>query len=289
MRNHILVTGATGTVGAEVVRILARRGAPVLAAARDPARFAAPEGRSVEIRTFDFEKPETWDAAFQEVRKLFLIRPPALSKVRQVFQPLLDAARQAGVEHVVFLSLLGAEKSLWVPHRRIERAIERSGMRWTFLRPGFFMQNLSTTHLEDIRDDDEIFVPAGKGKTSFVDARDLAEISALALTQPGFHSRAFPLTGPEALDYYEVAAIFGEVLGRPITYPEPSDLAFFRRMRKRGHPIGFIAVMIGIYATCRFGMSGRVTKDAATLLGRPPRSVRQFVEDFRDLWTRPEA
>lgn len=279
----ILVTGATGNVGAHVVRLLAGQGRAVRAAVRNVATVRA-ANRNVEYVPFDFEEPATYAPALSGVRRLFLMRPPALSDTKRYINPVIDAAQAAGVEQIVFLSLLGAEKNSVVPHRHVEKYLEESSVAWTFLRASFFMQNLSTTHRDDIRDGDQIFVPAGDGRTSFVDVRDVAAVAVKALTEDGHHNKAYPLTGSEAPTYGEVAQIFTEELGRPISYPRPGALAFALRMRARGMRWSFIAVMIGIYTTARLGLAGTVTPDTARLLGRAPITVQQFVQDERAAW-----
>jgi uncharacterized protein YbjT (DUF2867 family) len=198
--------------------------------------------------------------------------------------PALDAAERAGVEHVVFLSLLGAEQNPFVPHRWIEWKLLRSEMAWTFLRPSFFMQNLATTHRADIRDRDEILVPAGEGRTSFIDVRDIAEVGVRVLMETGHRDTAYALTGAEALTYGEVAALFSDVLGREVRYVNPFVLDFVRHMREQGHPWPFVLVMTGIYLTARFGLAGTVTDDLERILNRPPTSMRTFICDYRACW-----
>ena len=160
--------------------------------------------------------------------------------------------------------------------------MQESGAQYTFLRPSFFMQNLTTTHLPELQQG-EIYVPAGGGRTSFVDVRDVAEAGAVVLTEHGHEKRAYELTGSEALTYGEVAQRFTAATGRLIRYADPSPLAFFRHMRARGVAAGQIIVMEGIYATARLGIAGRVTPELARLLGRPPRTVDEFARDHADL------
>jgi uncharacterized protein YbjT (DUF2867 family) len=282
----ILVTGATGTVGWHVAQGLADRGADAVAATRYPD--AAADELPLPTVRFDFEDPSTYDV-FDGIRKVFLVRPPAIAKVWKSIFPALGAAERRGVEHVVFLSLLGAEQNPVVPHRWIEWTLVRSGMEWTFLRPSFFMQNLATTHRADIRDHDEIFVSAGHGRTSFIDARDVAAVGVRALTEEdGHRNTAYSLTGDEALSYVEVADRFSEVLGRPIRYANPSVLDFVRHMREQGHPWPFVLVMTGIYLTARFGLAATVTDDLERVLGRPPTSMRDFIRDYRSCWERAD-
>ena len=271
----VLVTGATGTVGSFVRESLERRACTVQALTRSPD----PTDES-EV-AFDFERPETWGRAFEGGDRLFLVRPPAISRVGESIVPAIDAARRCGVEHVTLLSVLGAEKNPLLPHRRIERHLESSGLDYTFLRASFFMQNFDEVLARDIREHDELFVPAGDGKTSFVDARDIAEIAALTLTADDHRNRSYDVTGSEALTYDEAAARFSDVLGREISYPRPGLLAFARRWLSRGESPGFVAVMCGIYTTARLGLAGRVTDDTRRLLGRKPRSLREYVQDYK--------
>jgi uncharacterized protein YbjT (DUF2867 family) len=277
---RVLVTGASGNVGAPLVEHLVAGGARVLVASREGTR--APVGtRAVR---FDFEDPSTHAPALAGVEKVFLLRPPAISDVKRHLLPVVRAAKDAGVRHVVFLSLLGVEKNRRMPHAHVERFLLEAGVPHTFLRPSFFMQNLSTTHRDDIREHGELFVPAGRGRTGFIDARDIAAVAARTLLEDGHEGRAYDLTGSEALTYAEVAALFTEVLGRPIRYPEPGALRFAARWYQRKQPVAFIAVMTGIYTVCRLGLAGTVTPETQTLLGRAPISMRQFIQDHRACW-----
>lgn len=277
---RVLVTGASGNVGAPLVEHLVRGGAEVLVASREGTR--APAGTKA-VR-FDFEDASTHAPAMRGVEKLFLMRPPAVSDVKRHMLPVVRAAKEAGVRQIVFLSLLGVEKNPVVPHAKVERFILEAGVPHTFLRPSFFMQNLSTTHRDDIREHGEIFVPAGQGRTSFIDTRDIAEVGARTLLEDGHEGRAYDLTGSEALTYGEVATLFTEELGRPIRYPAPGALRFAARWYGRQQPLAFIAVMTGIYTVCRLGLAGTVTRDTEKLLGRAPISMRQFIRDHKACW-----
>lgn len=280
----ILVTGATGNVGGPVVKQLYEQGHPVRAAViseKDAARLPNP---GIEWATFDFENPQTFAGAFAGVDRMFLMRPPQITDVDRAFKPVLEYAAANGVRHIVFLSLIGAEKNKVVPHAGIEKLLMAGTVPYTLMRCGFFMQNLSTTHRLDIVEHDDVFVPAGKGKTAFVDTRDLAAVAALTLTTPGHENKAYPLTGSESLDYNEVAAILSEVLDRRIAYSNPSLLRFAWRMHQRGHAWAYVGVMSAIYTTTRFGMAKTVHPDLQNLLGRPPITFRQFAQDEAAVW-----
>ncbi len=277
--SRILVTGATGNVGSVVIEALSRRGISACAAVRDPR-----PGAIADQVLFDFERPETYAPALKGVDKLFLMRPPALTDVARYVFPLIDEAKRSGVSQIVFLSLLGAQHLPFVPHRKVELYLERSGISYTFLRASFFMQNLSTTHAREIREKNLIDVPAGMGKTSFVDVADLAEVAAIALTETGHENKAYDLTGCEALDYHEVAAILTGELGRPIRYRAPGLLGFLLWRIREGVPFGFALVMGAIYTTARMGKAALVTPELERLLGRPPQTLKHFISKERAIW-----
>jgi len=276
----VLVTAATGTVGRHVVAELGDADCEVRAATRDPdaarERFDAADA----VVAFDFDRPETWGAALTGVDAVFLVRPPVVDT--DDVCAFVDATARVGVERIAYLSTLGADRNRLLPHYRIERRIEAAGVGYAFLRASFFAQNLHEVHRRDVLDRDELFVPAGSGATSFVDARDVAAVAARVLVEPGHLHVAYDLTGPEALTYDEVATIFSDVLERPIRYADPSIPAFVRRMRSRGHPLGYVLLMVGIYTTARLGLAERVTDDVERVLGRPPRSIRAYVADYAD-------
>jgi uncharacterized protein YbjT (DUF2867 family) len=246
-------------------------------------RSRLPEG--IDTVRFDFTDPAAYTEAFSGVDRVFLMRPPHISDPK-VIAPSIEAARAAGVRQIVFLSLQGAEKNAIVPHAKIEKLLLGAGIPWTFLRPSFFMQNLSGQHREEIRDRDEIFVPAGNGRTSFIDVRDIAAVAALALTETGHENIAYTLTGSEALTYDEVAAEISAQVGRTIRYARPGLIPFILRKRREGLKWDYILVMAGIYTTARLGLAGGLTGEVQRLLGRPPITLKQFVQDYREVWLR---
>ncbi len=282
--NTILVTGAPGNVGTEVVRELQLLQADFRVGARDPGKAQAQFGADTAVVAFDFLKPETFAAAFAGINRLFLVRPPALSNVERDIAPAVRAAVAAGVSHIVFLSLQGVENNRVTPHYKIEQLILELDVDYTFLRAGFFMQNLSTTHRAEIRDQSVILVPAGQAQTSFIDARDIAAVAARTLTQPGHERQIYTLTGAEALTYHEVAALLTAALGRKITYTNPSILRFIGHQKSQGNAWGYVLVLTALYTITRFGNAKTVTPDVAQILGRPPISFAQFVQDFTAVW-----
>lgn len=287
---RILITGASGNVGLETLRELMKHSDKsrfdVIAGIRDVSAWKKtikPNG----FVTLDFTDAGTFDTALSGVSRVLLVRPPQLADVDKQFGPFIDAMKRAGVRQIVFLSLQGVENNSLTPHHKIEKLIVESGVPFTFLRPSFFMQNLSTTHHDEIRLRNEVFVPAGNGRTSFVDVRDIGAVAALVLTSPTgeYLHRGYELTGSEALTYDEVAQIISTELGRKITYRDPSVLRFiWQKWQREKTPLGFTLIMVALYIVSKLGKASRLTKETELLLGRPPITFRRFVADYRTVW-----
>jgi uncharacterized protein YbjT (DUF2867 family) len=275
--SRILVTGATGNVGQEVVKELSRRGQQVVAAVLN-AKGARKAPAGIQTVEFDFGRHATFEPALAGVEKLFLMRPPQIADVERYLHPVIDAAQAAGVQHIAFLSLMGVNPR--VPHYKVEQKILACQVPYTFLRPSFYMQNLDTFYRDDIRLRDELFVPAGRAKTSFIDVRDIGAVAGLALTEDGHLNRAYTLTGSEALDYYQVAEIFTQVQGRPIRYRRPTAAEYAARQQALGVQPEFIKVMRSLYWTVRLGIGAKVTPELGQLLGRPPVTMADYARDF---------
>lgn len=286
MTPTIMVTGATGNVGAEVARALLKKGIACRAADLDPDRIRAVLGTEVEAVRFSFTDPQTYAQVFVGIERLFLLRPPQLANVRRDMFPALQAAAAAGVKHFVFLSLIEIEQNPQAPHFKVEQKLQEMDAAHTFLRPSFFMQNLNTTHRDEIRLRDELFIPAGESKTSFIDARDIGAVAALVLAEDGHAGQAYDLTGSQALDYDTVARLFSEALDRKITYRNPSSLGYVLYRLRHGMPLPFALITAWLYASTRRGMAARVTGETARLLGRQPIPLRQYIEDYRTYWMR---
>ena len=280
----VLVTGASGNVGREVIKALQARGQPARATTLNEEDAANVPSEADEIVFFDFGDPQTYPAAFDGVKKMFLMRPPAISDVQTYLKPVVDYAAEIGLEQIAFLSLMGIAGRTYIPHYKVERFIEASGVPYTFLQPGFFMQNLNTTHRADIVEFDDLFIPAGDARTAFIDVRDIGAVAGHVLTTPGHENMAYELTGKEALTYYEVADIFTDVLGRTITYSHPSPLRFAWRMNQRGYPWGQVAVTSALYLATRRGSAEHIADGVQRLLGRDPITMRPYVEDYAPSW-----
>jgi len=285
-----VVTGPTGNVGAELTRLLVERpGAPAyrIAAHRPEGIRARRDG--VPVVRLDYDDRSTWPAVLDGIETLFLLFPlPNPRGVGTRMRPFADAAVAAGCRHVVYVSVPGADRLPFLPHYQVERHLERSGAAPTFLRCSYFAQNLLrriSTHGVDIAERGEVFIPAGNGRTSFLDARDVAEVALLAVQQPDqYRDTAHVLTGPESLTFDQAATVLSEVLERPIRYARPSMFQFWDRLRHRGVTWDTLAFMTAVYTLTRTGRNEPVTGELPGLLGRPARTFRDFARDHRERW-----
>ncbi|MEJ2890585.1 NAD(P)H-binding protein [Actinomycetospora aeridis] len=280
----VAVTGATGTVGRHVLRELVHAGPDleVRGLGRADPGWRLP-GDAAWTR-FSFTDPTTWTAAFSGVDAVFVVRPPELVDVTRDLLPALIAARDLGVRRAVLLSVLGAERNPLLPHRRIERWLETSGMAATTLRASNFMQNLAGVHAADIRDHDRIVVPAGDAAMSYVDARDVAAVAARCLVEQAPRRGAWDVTGPAAITHDDVAEALTRALGRPIRYTRPGLPRYWAHALRSGMPAGLVAATSVLYTLARVGVGSRTTTDVATVLGRSGADIATFADDYRAVW-----
>ncbi|MER6816904.1 NmrA family NAD(P)-binding protein [Spirillospora sp. NPDC000708] len=282
----LLVTGPSGNVGSELVDLLVEQGAgrPWRVASRHPEALAGRVAEAGgEAARLDFFDRATWPAALDGIDTLFLLFPlPGNKAARNGIIPFLEAVEHAGCRHAVYVSVFGADRARFIPHYKVEQRLFSSGMTWTVLRCSFFMQNLHrsiSTHGEDIVDHHELFIPAGRGRTTFIDARDAAAVAAAALLDPPAHHNAVHhLTGSQALSMDEVAAALSVRLGYPVHYSRPSLPRFATRLRRRGVGWDSIGFMSAVYTLTRLGRNQPITGDVEHLLGRPPRTLDEFLE-----------
>ncbi len=284
VKPDVLVLGALGNVGREVARELLAKGFEIRVADIFPERLREQFGDKAEIVRFDFTEPATFQETFCGIKKMFLMRPPHISNTKRKMFPALDAATAAGVKQVAFLSLIGIENVKFVPHYPVEEYLRKSAMSFTFLRSSFFMQNLNTAHRAEIRDRDEIFIPVGSVKTSFIDVRDIGAAAAVVLSETGHENKVYDLTGPESLDYQYIAGVLSNTLGRTITYTDPSLLKFFFNNLRRNAPFAFALVQTFLYLSTRSGMADILTGDLESLIRRPAIDFCQYARDYRKYW-----
>jgi uncharacterized protein YbjT (DUF2867 family) len=276
----ILITGASGNVGSYVVNELIKMGEDVVVAGTNIKKLQKMFGDKIDSVEFDFTKPETFEVALNEVDRIFLMRPPHLGKPEDLY-PFIEASKKHSIKLLSFLSLMGIEKNTIPPHYKIEKFIEGLGIPYAHIRPGFFMQNVSGIHSVEIKEKDTIFIPAGKSKTSFIDAADIGLAVATVLHEPvKYINTAFTITGSEALDYYQVANILSNITGRKITYGKPGFLKYRKYyIKKRGFDKGYVNVTVALYFMTRMGTAKAITNEFYNLTGKQPKTFEAFAKD----------
>jgi len=285
----IVVTGPNGNVGTELVKQLVDTDLDYRIAAHTPEKISRLYGARVPRVKFDFGDRTTWAQTLDGITTLFLLFPlPHPKTARTWMVPFVEAAVAAGCKHIIYVSVPGADHLKIVPHHPVENAVRGSGVPFTILQAAFFAQNLSrdiTTHAIDIALYNQLFIPAGNGLTSFIDSRDVAEVAVMIMRNPEQHrDQTYLLTGPERLGFSQVATMLSQVTGREIRYTRPSVPRFLQRMIRRGITWDVYSFMVIVYFLTRFGKNAPLTDTLGTLLGRPPRTMRQYVEDYKAFW-----
>lgn len=288
MASKILITGATGTIGSDVVRLIAEKGIPIRAGVRTGHKEAKVRLPHVEIVHCDFDEPEALKRALEGMEKLFLLTPGVPQQVEFVHRTV-DLAKEAGIRHIVRLSALGANHehpiTLLHWHQEAERLIKASGIPYTILRPSSFMQNIINFFPPR---DGKILLPLGDGRVSYIDTRDIAAVAAVILTGDGKHEdQAYDLTGPEALSVYQVALILSDVISRNIEYIDVPDVVARQAMEEQGAPEWLVNGIMELHAFNREGNAAVVTPAIELITGRKATAFGEFARDYAEAFHTP--
>lgn len=234
---------------------------------------------NLTFRTLDFTREETFEQALQGIDIVFLLRPPHLANISKIFAPFIEEMKKAGTKKIVFLSVQGVENQRIIPHHKIERLIRETGLEYAFLRPGYFMQNITTILLPEIKHDNKIFIPAGKLKFNWIDARDIGSVGAHILGDfDSYKNRSHEITGNEFCGFDKVAEELSAQLGREIIYESPNLIKFYRAKRKQGISKNMIFVMIMLHYLPRFSNNAaRLTNAVEEITGKNPHRLKDFI------------
>jgi uncharacterized protein YbjT (DUF2867 family) len=282
----ILVTGATGNVGAQVVRELRGRGASMRAFVRDADKAAQLLGEDIDLAVGDFGDPESIRTALDGVDRVFLTSANGLHEVEHE-NAVIDAAAAAGVRLIVKLSALGAQVGSALPgqdwHGRIEEHLRRSGVPAVILQSNFFMSNLFAS--ADAIKHGKLFAPAGGGKVSMIDPRDIAAVAAVALTTDGHDGQTYVLTGPEAITHDDIVKELSTASGRPVEFVDVPEEAARQAFIEAGLPDWLVTHLIGLFGLIRQGALEQTTDIVRTLTRREPRTFAGFAQDHAMIFT----
>jgi len=243
------------------------------------------DGSGTSVRAFDFADRSTWTRALAGVDRVFLLVPPTIADVGRTLIPFIDQAmEESGVQQIVFLSAPGVRFNTRSPHHVVEQYLKRTRTPHTILRPNVLMQTLSTLYRDDIRLRSEIVLPAGNATIAFVDAADVGRVAARVLSEPGHLGKSYSLAGEQSLSYSQVAEILTEVLNRPVSYTATTEAQFAGSAAKQGATAPDIAAQASWYRAARRRLTAVPNRSIRRLTGRGATTLRQFVEDHRQVW-----
>jgi len=278
----ILITGATGNNGVELVKKLSASGAKVRAFVRSRAQARIIDSPGVELVEGDFARPETFEPALRGVDRLFLLIPSS-SEVEAQQRSFVDAAKRSKVRHIVKLSQLGADPKssgrFQRYHGAVENYIRDSEVPFTFLRPNLFMQGLLNFR-STISTQGAFYLAAGDAKVSIVDVRDIVAIAALALTEKGHEGKTYEITGPESLTHREMADQLSEAIAKPVKFVDILPESMRQALVGFGMPVWQAEGLIEDYEIYRRGEAAEVTRTVKEVTGVPARSFAQFARDY---------
>ena len=286
MPETILVTGATGTLGSEIVKQLSAKEGTIKAAVRSANDNTFENLNRVQVVQLDYNRPDTLDSAFKDVQKLFVLTP-FQSNMVDLTSNLVREAKNSKVKYIIKQSVMGADAEPAITpghlHRQAEIIIEESGIPFTFLRPNFFMQNFVNFYSHYIKTQGAFYVPAGDAKVSFVDVRDIAAIAVQCLitTNESQHtSKAYDITGGEALSYGQAAEILSKEIGKKVNYINISPEDARKGMKGAGMDEWTINSMIELFEITREGYASTISPTVEQITGNKPISFGQFVKDY---------
>ncbi len=282
----ILVTGATGHTGSQVVRALIDRGADVRAFVRDPERARAQLGVGVELAVGDFADEQSVLAALEGIDTVLLSCADDPRRVEWETRTI-DAAIAVGAGRIVRLSTIGAAPgapvAFWDWHGRVDEHLRAGALDWIVLQSSFFMSNLLAL-ADHVAREGQLCGPVGQARIAMIDPRDVAAAAAATLTGAGQDRKTYALTGPEAISYADAAAQLTAATGHAVEFVNVSTDVARHGILAAGLP-GFVAdQLLRIYAQLRAGAAARVSGDVDALIGRPPRSFAAFARDHAHLF-----
>jgi uncharacterized protein YbjT (DUF2867 family) len=284
------ITGATGTIGREVVHSLVAQGHNAVAASRSPEQSASQfselhnqyDTQVLKHVQFDFADTTTYEQA-QDADAIFVLAPGMNLEVFALLSPFIDYIdQQSPSKRVVYLSGYGMDALPELPfHKHMEEKLQQTSLDWRVVRPGFFAQNFGNFDRESIQNHHILFAPVGDGVTPFISSKDIGASVAALLIQDEYSQQTFTLTGNEALSYYQVADILSEILGTTITYTNPDEKSYRATLINNGVPNDIANYLTQVYSLIRLGVIHETTSHVQELTGVVPESLRSVLKrDF---------
>ncbi len=278
----VFIYGATGMVGHYLTEELTSAGHEVYAGCRKPE--SGPKRAGVTWVAADAVKPSLGVEILEKVDAAFFLSPPGFTDQFTILNPWLEKAKAVHLKKFVLMTAMGVEHAPpEAPFRKLELAVEASGLNWNILRPNWFMQNFHTFWVGGIRKDKKIYFPGGQAKASFIDARDIARTAKALLLGSG-PSRAVNLTGPEAISHDEAAAKISSATGISIGYVDISPDDFKKGLLSAGLPEDYASFMVYIAGALKDGHASPVLSTVKEITGRDPITFDEYTKAHKDAW-----
>ncbi|WP_062053676.1 NAD(P)H-binding protein [Aquimarina longa] len=275
------ITGATGTIGKEVVTSLLENNATVIAATRNPEKSQDLFNNKATSVHFDYGNKDTFNQV-QGTDGILIIGPPLNPALFELLEPFVGYIQDNYTGRVVYLSGYGMDALKQMPfHALMENKLKSTNLNWNIVRPGFFMQNFGNYERENIEQRNVLFSPAGEGKTPFVSATDIASAISVLLTDQNRKHQTHILTGAKAYSHFDVAELLTTILGTPIAYANPDQHTYRKVLKDSGAPDFIADYMIPIYGLVKNGTIQNTTNSIKELTGRDPETLEEVLKrDF---------
>jgi uncharacterized protein YbjT (DUF2867 family) len=271
----ILVIGAAGSVGSEVVKNLQSQGYKVRSTT---SKKAAATADQVYL---NLATGEGLKDAFEGVERAFFLSPAGYADQYAIISPLIQESKRRGLKKVVLMTAMGANAVETTPFRRAEVELEKSGLQYNIIRPNWFMQNFHTFWVHGIKTESKILLPVGDAKTSFIDARDISEVAAKLLVDDSRNNKDFDLTGPDAITHAQVANLISEELGKRISFQDITPEAMRTSLLQAQLPADYTEMLLFILGILKAGHAAAINDNVQMILGHKPRNFATYIRDFK--------
>lgn len=280
----ILVTGATGNFGGSTAQFLQQKNIPLRAAAHHLEKLKTRFGNETELAQFDWDKPETFTGVLNGITTVSLVPPPVVANdFHTKAKPFIEAAKNAGVRHIVATTALYSDNPDSIFYET-EALIKGSGIDFTIIRPSFMFQNFLNQFLQSVQNG-VIYAPSEKGRTSYVDVRNVGEATALVLENPEAHKgKTYSVTGPEALTHAQMADIFTQQLSKQVIHISPPVEEYKRTLADLGLPAPLYEFLGILYGTIAKAQWEKVTDDYTLLAGKNATAFTDFVNENKNVF-----
>ncbi|MGX9807896.1 NmrA family NAD(P)-binding protein [Exiguobacterium acetylicum] len=279
----IFISDFSSPIGQLISQRMRMEEQPFCIGVSDPQAVSELYGAHFDFRRFDVQDASTFVEALAGCDQIFLEFPANADL--ETFEYFIHYLRQTALQHIVYLSAKDALSLPFTPHHRIEVVIRQTDIPYTIIRPSYYMQHLNMFMRDMLRDHAHLFAPAGIGKTSMIDARDVATVVMTCLENPATHlNKMYTISGEEAYNFYDIASLLGEELETDIMYTNPS-IQFFRSfMIQHGWTNEETNDIIKLHVPILLGLADETDNHFMELIGNHPITLRQYIKDYLSHW-----